>query len=327
MSFLNQWDLSLYQQAKAFTNFHPTDQLDLGLARDLMWAAQLAYELDIQTSEKSVNKVKQVLGFWGLQFIQTVPTVGFPQVPPAARALFLSVAARDALVIGAPGAIIVSFAGTDPPRLQDWIVNFAAGPSASGVSEGLAEAAAALAPPLKPVLDQQPGLDLFITGHSLGGSLGVAVAYELSKLGRTAKAVYTYGMPRAGNPAFASDYDARLGNSTFRFVHGNDLVPTVPPAQRLQQLIGLHQHVGWFIHCERGGKFALAQKSATRTTNDPIRDDEIESGVLETAGIFGRTRAAFDALVSGDAAGTFIALAPDRIRQHLQDQYIAALTP
>ena len=269
MSFLNQWDLSLYQQAKAFTSFHPTDQLDLGLARDLMWAAQLAYELDMHTSEKSLNKVKQVLGFWGLQFIQTVPIVGFPQVPPVARALFLLAAARDALVIGAPGAIIVSFAGTDPPRLQDWLVNFAAGPSASGVSMGLAEAAAAFAPPLKTLLDQRPGLDLFITGHSLGGSLGVAVAYELSKLGRTAKAVYTYGMPRAGNPAFASDYDARLGNSTFRFVHGDDLVPTVPPAKRLQQLIGLHQHVGWLIHCERGRQVRADAKEREQDIERP----------------------------------------------------------
>ena len=107
---------------------------------------------------------------------------------------------------------------------------------------GLAEAAAAFAPPLKTHLDQRPGLDLFITGHSLGGSLGVAVAYELIKLGRTAKAVYTYGMPRAGNPAFASDYDARLGNSTFRFVHGDDLVPTVPPAAC--STMACYQHVG-----------------------------------------------------------------------------------
>jgi hypothetical protein len=327
MSFLNQWELPRYQNAKAFTNFRSTDQLDLTLARDLMWAAQLAYELDMQSSPQSVAKVKQVLGFWGLQFIQTVPIAGFPQVPRIAQALFLTVASRDALVIGAPGAIIVSFAGTDPPRLQDWLVNFAAGPSASGVSMGLAEAAAAFAPPLKTLLDQQPGLDLFITGHSLGGSLGVAVAYELSKLGRNAKAVYTYGMPRAGNPAFASDYDARLGNSTFRFVHGDDLVPSVPPAKLAQQVIGLHQHVGWFIHCERGGKFAQTQKSATRTTNEPERDSEIVNGAVATTGIVGPLRGALDALVSGDAAGTFIALSPDRIRQHLQDQYIAALTP
>ena len=65
MSFLNQWDLSRYQQAKAFANFHPTDQLDLGLARDLMWAAQLAYELDMQTSAEKRQQGEAGAGVLG----------------------------------------------------------------------------------------------------------------------------------------------------------------------------------------------------------------------------------------------------------------------
>jgi len=190
---------------------------------------------------------------------------------------------------------------------------------------GLADAAAVFAPLLEPLIAQHGDRKLFVTGHSLGGSLGVAVAYELSRKGHNADAVYTYGMPRAGNAHFAADYDQRLGSRTFRFVHGQDLVPTVPPAD----LAGvLHQHVGWFIHCERGAKFALAQKSRDTKSNEPIRDNvDIVRDASNPTGFGGRARSAFNVLVSGNPVESLKELSPDRIRQHLQDQYIAALTP
>lgn len=325
MSILNEWPLDRYRRdADAFARFTATGDPDLGNARALMWAAQLVYELDLHTSQKSVDKVKQVLGFWDMQFVQTVSVPAFPQVPVAALPL-LSAVARDALVISGRGAIIVAFAGTDPPRVQDWLVNFAALPSATGVSMGLSEAAIAFAPRIKDVVDMHQGSKLFVTGHSLGGSLGVAVAYELSKLNCGAEAIYTFGMPRAGNPAFAADYDQRLGARTFRFVHGEDLVPSVPPAD----FGGIpHQHVGWFIRCARGAKFSLGQKSADTKSNEPVRDGDILTGAIETAGFFGRGLAAFGALTGGkQPVQVAIELLPPRIRQHLQDQYIAALTP
>lgn len=327
MSILNFLPIERYKP-DAFDDFRPTIDANFdfhpGTARAQMWAAQLAYELDTHTSATSLQKVKSILQRWTMELVQAVSIPGFPNVPIKALPLLPAIS-RDALVIAGRGAIVVAFAGTDPPRIQDWLLNFAALPTAAtGVSMGLADAAAVFAPLLKPLIDQHSGLKLFVTGHSLGASLGVAVAHELSRMNCNPEAVYTYGMPRAGDGNFASDYDTRLGKRTFRFVHGDDLVPTVPPTN----LAGVqHQHVGWFIHCARGTKFVLSQKSANTRSNEPVRDDDILSGILSPAGVAARAVAAFDAMVSGRAVDSVIALSPDRIRQHLQDQYIAALTP
>jgi hypothetical protein len=45
----------------AFAAFIPTSELNLGTARALMWASQLAYELDTGTSDEQVDKVKTIL--------------------------------------------------------------------------------------------------------------------------------------------------------------------------------------------------------------------------------------------------------------------------
>jgi triacylglycerol lipase len=325
MSFLNEWPLDRYKQnSDAFTGFKAKEDFDLVNARALMWAAQLVYELDLRTSQESVDKVKQVLGFWRMQFVQTVsiPGLSIQGLPQLASV------ARDALVISKPDAIIVAFAGTDPPRLQDWLVNFAARPSATGVSMGLAEAASLFVPLLAPIIDANRDKKLFVTGHSLGGALGVAVAHELSKSKRSAEAVYTFGMPRAGDATFAADYDQRLGQRTFRFVHGEDLVPSVPPAQLLAPALAPHQHVGFFIHCDRGKKFMPDQKSLDTKSNQPIRDDDIVMGALGPTGLVVRALAVWGALAAGGPPLQIaLELLPPRIRQHLQDQYIAALTP
>jgi hypothetical protein len=327
MSALNFWPIERYKP-DAFNDFKstiaPNFDFDPGTARALMWAAQLAYELDTFTSEDKIKTVKTILKLWNMELVQAVSIPGFPNVPIKAVPLLPAIT-RDALVIKGRNAIIVAFAGTDPPRIQDWLVNFAALPTAAtGVSSGLADVAAVFAPLLKPLVTQDNNLTLFVTGHSLGASLGVAVAHELSRTNCKVEAVYTYGMPRAGNAAFAADYDGRLGKRTFRFVHGDDLVPTVPPAN----LAGVqHQHVGWFIHCARGAKFALNQKSTDTKSNEPLRDDDILSGLFSQASFGARVTAAWNALASGRPIDSIKELSPERIRQHLQDQYIAALTP
>src|SRR5947209_7028746 len=126
MSILNFRPIEFYKP-DAFVAFTPTSSLDLGTARALMWASQLAYELDTQSSKEQIDKVKTILDGWQREFIEIVPIPAFPQVPLKALPLLPAVS-RDALVIGSPGAIIIAFAGTDPPRVQDWLVNVAALP-------------------------------------------------------------------------------------------------------------------------------------------------------------------------------------------------------
>jgi hypothetical protein len=286
-----------------------------------MWAAQLAYEIDITNSPGSLDKVKGILGKMTMQFVDTIPIGGFPS---ESERLFpvLTRISRVALVISGHGAIIVAFAGTDPPRLQDWLLNFGLRPSATGVSQGLHDAAALFAPRIKALREKNSGLKLLIAGHSLGGSLGVAVADALHAAGCEADGVYTYGLPRAGDPAFAARYNAALGARTFRFVHGDDLVPTVPPAAGLTPL----QHVGFLIQCDTGSSFALTQRSPDTSSNEPMRDGDIVSGLAAPTSLVDRALAAIRVLTrGGGVVDTSIAAAPPRIRHHLQDQYLTAL--
>ncbi|MEN3375048.1 MAG: triacylglycerol lipase [Hyphomicrobiales bacterium] len=322
MSRFNQWDEDRYVP-NAFKNFSATRALDLNTARGLMWVSQLVYELDAIASAKSVDKVKRIVSRWGMNYVGILSVAGFSdgilRLVPRAKLVV-----RDALVISGHGALIVAFCGTDPPRLQDWRVNFEAFAAAGGVSMGFGRVAANFAPLVKEHAIRNPNLKLFLTGHSLGGALAVAVASLLDRQGCNVEAVHTFGMPRAGNLAFLNDYDGRLGARTFRFVHGDDLVPTAPPA-RFGKIE--HRHVGWLIQCDTGAKFALAQKSPDTQSNEPERDDDIVPGLLGLTGSVGRTFIALGVLLGGNGivAASLAWLAP-RVRHHLQDQYIAALT-
>jgi triacylglycerol lipase len=92
---------------------------------------------------------------------------------------------------------------------------------------------------------------LYITGHSLGGALTVLAAPDL--VGQTQfkqPVVYTFAGPRAGDPTFASLYNADIGTS-WRVVNTNDEVPKLPsvvttvigPPPDFKPEIFLYEHV------------------------------------------------------------------------------------
>jgi hypothetical protein len=282
------------------------------------------YEFDSNVSAGSVDKVKRIVDRWHLDYLDTPPVPGFP--PQVLRLLpLVSPIARAALVVKGSGALIAAFCGTDPPRVQDWLVNFAALAGTGGVSMGFGDVAASFAPLVEAHAKADPGLKLFLTGHSLGGAIAVAVASVLDQKGVSVEAVHTFGMPRPGDLAFRDDYNRRLGERTYRFVHGDDLVPTVPPAT-----LGpfRHFHVGSLIRCETGSKFARTQKSSDLQSNEPERDKDIALDLVAPAGLFQRGLTAVQTFLGGgNVVDASIASLPPRVRHHLQDQYIAALTP
>jgi len=67
-------------------------------------------------------------------------------------------------------------------------------------------------------------LPLYITGHSLGGALGVIASVRIQPSDRIA-ACYTYGCPRVGNGEFANQL---WKVPIYRQVHSSDIVPRVP---------------------------------------------------------------------------------------------------
>jgi putative component of toxin-antitoxin plasmid stabilization module len=73
------------------------------------------------------------------------------------------------------------------------------------------------------------GKRLWVTGHSKGGAEAILCAWFFAKMaGIVADGIYTFGQPRVGNRAFRRDYDALLGDRTFRVIHSADIVPHVP---------------------------------------------------------------------------------------------------
>lgn len=90
------------------------------------------------------------------------------------------------------------------------------------VHRGFLRALDCIWPDLLPAIAEQAHLPLFVTGHSLGGALAILAGTRLAP-----RAVYAFGCPRVGNAAFAAS--TRLP-PIYRVVHGQDLVPRVPPA-------------------------------------------------------------------------------------------------
>ncbi|KAJ2445306.1 hypothetical protein GGF42_006044, partial [Coemansia sp. RSA 2424] len=75
-----------------------------------------------------------------------------------------------------------------------------------------------------------PDYKLVFTGHSLGGAetvmCAVDILHQLPELKQRVH-IYTYGMPRIGNDAWADGVNG-LGLPIYRVVYENDLVPHIP---------------------------------------------------------------------------------------------------
>lgn len=97
---------------------------------------------------------------------------------------------------------------------------------------------------------------LYITGHSLGGASAALFAALLmldpiKQVARASdpgaeiidrlRAVYTYGAPMIGNPAFADACHVYpfLADNVIRYVYANDVVPQIPP-----RASGPYKHFG-----------------------------------------------------------------------------------
>ena len=219
MSFLTTLPRDRYS-SEAFAEFNPQQAaFNLGTARAMAWTCQFAYE----TSDK--EKVASIAADWSL----TVPAGG---IVSEEHATILPLSSTQLIVAIRNGVAIVVIAGTDPLTLPDWITDFRFLPTAKGSAQGFTEAAVSVWPRIKALLDgAAAGLPVFVTGHSLGGALAALIAQFIhTDQPARVRAVYTFGMPRTGSRGWQTRYDQSLGAVTYRLVHGDDVVPTVPPS-------------------------------------------------------------------------------------------------
>jgi triacylglycerol lipase len=290
----------------AVNGFAPISEFSLDNARAMMWLSQIAYETAHQA------KVQDVLRAWQLTmpvFKTNDPGTGLPP--------------HSACVVGAAGrgATFFTFAGSDPLKVEDWVTDFNAMPSATDLHTGFQKAVETVWPAIQAAIAERPAPaePLFFTGHSLGGALAILSAARAVLEPKVQKVVvYTFGSPRTGGKTFFDNYP--LGDSTFRLVDGTDIVPTVPP-----QLLGDYHHVGKAIQCKTDGRFDDPDtKNIAAAENKP---DFVESALQSGRADFG----ALAALQSfqGIGPGLLNQLArflPRMVRDHIPAKYFRALS-
>jgi hypothetical protein len=310
MSVLTKLSEDVYDE-RAFAAFLAQPEFSLGNAKALMWLSQLSYETD------EPAKVTTLLAPWNLALVP-----GGVVSSPATSSLPMP--RTEAIVAQGNGAAFVAFAGTDPLVIADWVADFNVRPH-MGTTEGFALALAAAMPAIRALIAPL-GLPVFVTGHSLGGALAVLAALELAKAGVSVEAVYTFGMPRPGNAHFKSDYDARLGATTYRLVNGDDIVPTVGPS-----FLGL-RHVGRLLRCAPGAHFNAGALAADTSSDDPPFAGGGAHGLFDQllAPLGGGLAALLHSPgphLAGrpDFVKVLIALLPPPVRDHVPENYIAAL--
>lgn len=301
MTFLVRLPIGLYP-ADAFAGCVP-GAFSLGTARAAVWASQLAYEDEI-------DKIDAILAGWDAQRL-----VSFD--PPATT--ILPITGTRGLVFECRGVRVLAFSGTDPLNLAHWLTDINFVQTAEGIHGGFDAALDAAWEEVTAALrGLEPRLPLLVTGHSLGGALAVLAARRLlAELG-LASDVYTFGMPRVGSPEFAADYNGVLGDRTFRLVHGEDVVPTVPPSE-----LTFH-HVGRLLPCPRHTRFDPAALH-TVPDDEPAFVPALLSRAKETLRQVWSLSLAPE--IRSDPIGQLSRILPPALGDHLPDRYWMALDP
>ena len=306
----------------------------------MMWLAQLAYEVDDTGGNANAAKIARIAA----QF-------QFDKVTPFRRRGVALTKSFDTtgLVGERHDGIVLAFAGTDPGVWETVVTDGGFLLGAKDTHDGFQAAFEAAAPigadgklagPVGEAIAKanSSGLPLFITGHSLGAALAILAADAAAAQGTPPRAVYGFGTPCVGGATFQARYNAALGNVTYRLVHGCDIVARVPMLQG-------YRHVGCVLRTEQDTKFAgrPVGPSEDPTFLAPHYLKEIARFLLG-AGIVGflkglvmsppgSPRELASAVIAklpprghGPLGAWFRAL-PPFIREHLQDRYLAALTP
>jgi triacylglycerol lipase len=290
----------------ALDGFEATPQFKLDNARAMMWLSQLAYET---ASESKVDAILEASHLSKLGFVSNDRLTGLPP--------------HSACVVVAEGhgATFVTFAGSDPGKPEDWVTDFEAMPAPDSLHSGFKDAVETVWSAIETAIGKRaaPAQPLFFTGHSLGGALAI-IAAARAALPKNAPqiVVYTFGSPRTGGEPFFDEYTPRLGGTTFRCIHGSDIVPTVPLT-----LLHVYRHVGQAVQCRSEGLFDGVVPMPPDGNKPTILESAAQSGFAD----FGALAAL--QFVHGMGPGLRDQLAgflPRMIRDHVPASYFRALS-
>ena len=149
----------------------------------------------------------------------------------------------------------------------------------------------------------------------------VIAPYEWVKEGKTFREWLAppCNMNATGGTLFFKSYTPQLGNSTFRLVHGSDIVPTVPPS-----LMGQFRHVGRAIQCPTDGVFDAQTPILAPEENKPdFVESALQSGLADI-----RALASFRIIrrIGPRPLDRLAGLLPRMVRDHVPANYFRALS-
>lgn len=174
--------------------------------------------------------------------------------------------------------VLIAFRGTDDPK--DWLVNTDVTPQSvpHGIIHfGFYQGMKTLYPEMAAAATAH-GVEnkhLWITGHSLGGALAVAFAYESLAEGRLKPSgVVTFGQPLLGDGALGAYVSGQLGGNYVRFVNERDVVTRVPPG---------YVHFGKLIWFHKGKLEMDTPRVSSSAAGKPTAGPHPELAPLSTA--------------------------------------------
>lgn len=150
-------------------------------------------------------------------------------------------------------SVFVSFRGTETDKFGDIWTDLSLLPKSYAckvkVHSGAAKSLAEVEGQIREVLELFPSYEVNITGHSLGGMLGQALAINLAKSGHRLGKLVTFGSPPAGNQALSSSLCSIYKGDFIRVVNCSDIVPR----SKVMALKG-YRHANGLIYIDRHGQ-------------------------------------------------------------------------
>lgn len=101
---------------------------------------------------------------------------------------------------------------------------------------------------------------LFITGHSLGGALGILFGYYISDIINKYIRVISFGSPRIGNIHFKNSFESKKNIEHIRFINNRDPVVSIP--------YFWYYHVGYKIYLNYNYSFNKYSRKLITKDND-----------------------------------------------------------
>ena len=142
-------------------------------------------------------------------------------------------------------------------------------------------------------------IQLWVTGHSLGGALAAVATVALEARGYSVGGLYTFGQPRVADWQLVNYMNSRMGDSRrdrnanriFRYVNNNDIVPLIPPQIVPWVPTRVYGHMGQFRYFNDSGSlrrqsflfqrfpdrlFGIIRAVLTSGTPDAVDDHKME---------------------------------------------------